>query len=213
MNARNKFGYTPLHLACLADKPDCVQALLLAGADVNISASVSHGDNNTVPGYVGQYLQNNPKTLSHNDMKYGGTPLHWASSRPVIDALVDMNCLINVRNFNNQTALHVMTSQNRLECVVALLSREADPNLEDCDGNTPLHIAIKQGNLSAIQGLIVFGADLDLLNHMGESPRHLITRDQAPRLLYCLHAVGAKRCVKDMANCNEGGPLICNIQM
>lgn len=38
LNHCNADGYTPLHLACLKDKPDCVKALLLAGADVNISA-------------------------------------------------------------------------------------------------------------------------------------------------------------------------------
>lgn len=35
LNHCNTDGYTPLHLACLADKPDCVKALLLAGADTN----------------------------------------------------------------------------------------------------------------------------------------------------------------------------------
>lgn len=39
LNSRNSDGYTPMHIACLSDKPDCVKALLLIGADVNISAS------------------------------------------------------------------------------------------------------------------------------------------------------------------------------
>lgn len=39
LNSRNSDGYTPMHLACLNDKPDCVRALLMIGADVNISAS------------------------------------------------------------------------------------------------------------------------------------------------------------------------------
>ena len=39
LNSRNNEGYTPMHIACLNDKPDCVKALLLIGADVNISAS------------------------------------------------------------------------------------------------------------------------------------------------------------------------------
>ncbi|VVD00883.1 unnamed protein product [Leptidea sinapis] len=33
LNIFNKQGYTPLHMACLANAPDCVRALLLAGAD------------------------------------------------------------------------------------------------------------------------------------------------------------------------------------
>lgn len=38
LNHCNADGYTPLHLACLSDKPDCVKALIQAGAQVNIAA-------------------------------------------------------------------------------------------------------------------------------------------------------------------------------
>jgi ankyrin repeat protein len=38
VNHCNLDGYTPLHAACLSNNPDCVNALLCAGADVNISA-------------------------------------------------------------------------------------------------------------------------------------------------------------------------------
>lgn len=39
MNFPNAAGKTPLHLACEADKPECVKALLCAGADVNVAAT------------------------------------------------------------------------------------------------------------------------------------------------------------------------------
>ena len=38
LNHLNLEGYTPLHAACLSNNPECVNALLCAGADVNISA-------------------------------------------------------------------------------------------------------------------------------------------------------------------------------
>lgn len=41
VNVRNSEGQTPLHLACLCDKPDCVKALLAAGADANIHSARS----------------------------------------------------------------------------------------------------------------------------------------------------------------------------
>lgn len=53
--------------------------------------------------------------------------------------------------------------RNRLECVVALLSRHADTDICDCDGNTALHLAVKQKNIPIVQALAVFGADLTLL--------------------------------------------------
>jgi len=41
-------------------------------------------------------------------MKFGGTPLHWSSSREVIDSLISNNCDMNALNFDNRTALHIM---------------------------------------------------------------------------------------------------------
>lgn len=41
INHRNLDGYTPLHLGCLYDKPECVKALLAAGADANIYSAKS----------------------------------------------------------------------------------------------------------------------------------------------------------------------------
>ncbi|KAF2880119.1 hypothetical protein ILUMI_26054 [Ignelater luminosus] len=205
LNSRNKNGHTPLHMACLADKPDCVKALLLAGADVNITASLASPDQDrAAPGYVGNFLQDHPNTLYQQDMKFGGTPLHWACSRAVVETLVDMNCNINAINFERRTALHIMVLRNRLECVVALLSREADPDLGDHEGNTALHLAVKQGNIPVIQCLVVFGANLDLVNNSNHTPRHLITKEQEPKVLYYLHGVGAKRCKPDVVGCTDG---------
>lgn len=214
LNYRNADGYTPLHLACRADKPDCVQTLLAQGADVNISASrssdfTSEEYSNTVtpPGYVADFMQYNPKKLSAQDMKFGGTPLHWSSSREVIEALVERNCDINVVNFDHRTALHIMVMRNRLECVVALLSRQADLDVGDCDGNTALHLAVKQKNIPIVQALVVFGADLTLLNNSGQSARHLAAQEKdetSERILYMLHAVGAPRCASDTVKCTDG---------
>lgn len=39
INSKNEENQTPLHLACLADKPDCVKALIAAGANVNASSN------------------------------------------------------------------------------------------------------------------------------------------------------------------------------
>lgn len=101
-------------MACLADKPDCVRALLLVGADCNIGVSAACTEEYTgPPGYVGDYLLDNPNSLSTSDMKFGGTCLHWAQSRPVVDALIDKNCKIDAVNFEERTALHVMVIRGR----------------------------------------------------------------------------------------------------
>jgi ankyrin repeat protein len=65
LDETNKDGLTPLHLACLEDKPPCVEALLLAGANANIP---SGGSKELPPkqfqrGLVAEYLQRNPNKL------------------------------------------------------------------------------------------------------------------------------------------------------
>lgn len=204
LNVYNHQGYTPLHMACLADAPDCVRALMLAGADVNLSAAKR--STSTLPGIVGDLLQDNQPKLYQQDMKHGGTPLHWAVSREVIDALVDKNCDINALNFDGRTALHVMVLRGRLECAIALLSRGAEISVADNEGNTPLHSAVKQSYVIT-QALVVFGADLNARNNAGHTPRHAVladTSNNSDKILYVLHSVGAKRCPPEQVGCGPG---------
>ncbi|XP_061714883.1 85/88 kDa calcium-independent phospholipase A2-like [Cydia pomonella] len=210
LNVYNKQGYTPLHMGCLANAPDCVRALLLAGADVNLPAQrQSTVNSSAIPGIVGDVLHgaNQPK-LYQQDMKHGGTPLHWSVSREVIEALVDKNCNINALNFDGRTALHIMVFRGRLECAMALLSRGAEHSITDNEGNTPLHLAVNQTNISLVEALIVFGADLEALNNSGYTARHMVPYDMSnsnyDKILYVLHAVGAQRCSAEVAGCGPG---------
>ncbi|CAH2245451.1 jg8709 [Pararge aegeria aegeria] len=219
LNIYNKQGYTPLHMACLADAPDCVRALILAGADVNLTAAekrIVMSTTYTIPAdlfpelssIVGDVLQDNRPKLFQQDMKRGGTPLHWAISREVIEALVDKQCDINAVNFDDRTALHIMVLRGRLECAIALLSRGAEHSLGDNEGNTPLHLAVKQTNIAIVQALVVFGADLEKKNNAGFTARHIVPTDMSNsnynEILYVLHSVGAQRCISDIPGCGSG---------
>ena len=203
LNSRNSSGHTPIHVACLNDKPECVKALLLIGADVNISATEGQPSS---PGYVGDFLHNKPYSLHAEDMKFGGTPLHWSCSREVIDALIEMNCDIDALNFEGRTALHIMVMRKRLECVTALLSHMASVNMVDHEGNTPLHLAVSNGTIPIVQALIGFGADIDAKNSKSATPRHLVDLKSTDgnKIVYILHAVGAKRCDTTIADCSLG---------
>lgn len=145
-------------------------------------------------------------------MKNGGTPLHWAVSREVLDSLIQRGCYINSLDFNGRTALHVMVSKNRLECVVSLLAHEAEIDLRDKDGNSPLHIAVEKKLIPIVQCLVVFGCDIDAKNKHDQSSRHMVGKDASgtddDMILYILHSVGAKRCPETSTKC----PLGCNFK-
>lgn len=125
-------------------------------------------------GSVAEFFQNNANKLCTQDMKNGGTPLHWASSREVLESLIQRGCYINSLDFNGRTALHVMVSKNRLECVVSLLAHECDIDIRDKDGNVPLHIAVEKRFIPIVQCLLVFGADPEAKNKHDQTPRHMV---------------------------------------
>lgn len=216
LNHYNLDGYTPLHWACLSNNPDCVSALLCAGADVNISArNVSNTNKkNATASSVAEFLKipNNTSKLCAQDMKNGGTPLHWASSREVLEALIQRGCGINSLDFNERTALHVMVAKNRLECVVSLLAHEGECDIRDKDGNTALHIAVEKKLIPIVQCLVVFGCDINMKNKQEKSPRHMVGKEASgtddDMILYILHSVGAKRCPESSVKCPPG----CNFK-
>ncbi|XP_017091053.2 85/88 kDa calcium-independent phospholipase A2 isoform X1 [Drosophila bipectinata] len=209
LNHINSDGYTPLHIACVGDKPDCVKALLLAGADVNLNAkNITKLHKTSAPTSVASFLKTNVSKLYTQDMKYGGTPLHWCSSRETLHALIMEGCDVNATNFEGRTALHVMVARNRFECVVTLLAHDADIDVLDQEGNAALHIAIEKKLVPIVQCLVVFGCDINLKNKDGRTPRHMVGNDTSgnkeDEILYILHSVGAKRCTDTGSKCPPG---------
>mgnify|MGYP001357961131 FL=1 len=66
-----------------------------------------------------------PKQISCQDIKNGGTPLHWAKSRDIAVALIEAGCYIDAKNFKGDAALHIMVRHSRLDCVMTLISNGA----------------------------------------------------------------------------------------
>lgn len=218
LNHCNLEGYTPLHSACLENNPECVNALLVAGADCNVSArhvskTQSRQPSTASPtGSVAEFFQNNASKLCTQDMKNGGTPLHWASSREVLESLIQRGCYINSLDFNGRTALHVMVAKNKLECVVSLLAHECEIDLRDKDGNTALHMAVEKKLIPIVQCLVVFGCDIDAKNKHEQTARHMVGKDASgsndDMILYILHSVGAKRCPETSSKCPQGSTFL-----
>lgn len=204
INQVNNDGYTPLQLACLTDKPECVRELLKEGADVN-SASVNLADRNNSTRLGRDNVEQNVHNFQIEDMKHGGTPLHWAKTTQCLETMIELGCDLDAKNFQGNTALHIMVARGRLSCVISLLSHSANVNAIGSDGDSPLHVAVRS-DVSLIHALIVFGADVNQRNQKGETARHLAAVSKLNKkdvVLYTLHAVGAHRCEQDHG-CSDG---------
>lgn len=210
INKRNAVGHTPLYLACLANNPECVRELLRSGADITIT-----GVSGDTPLQAAIEASNALCAKEIMDMypnqlydKKQSPPLHWAKTTECLEALIDFGCLLDAKNYEGNSALHVMVARNRLSCVLCLLSHGANPDLPGSDeGGTALHLAVKMGDPSIVHALVVFEANPNLANVEGVTPRHLVASGNYPNkdyILYILHSVGAKRCPNMFPGCTRG---------
>ena len=80
------------------------------------------------------------------DGKHGGSPLHWASSKEVVNFLLEFGADVNAFSETTETPLHIFVRKNRLECVLAILARRPEAvHQRGPDGNTALHVAVTVG--------------------------------------------------------------------
>jgi hypothetical protein len=137
--------------------------------------------------------------------------MHWAKEKEIIEALAESGCQLDAKNFNGDTALHVMTKHERLDCVLCLLTFGADVNSRGEKGLTPLHIAVKTASVLVVKALLVFEADTAVINDDGLTPWQLAKKKwntsgvmdfnkDREGVLFALSAVGAEGAVNDPGN-------------
>ncbi|CAL4144561.1 unnamed protein product, partial [Meganyctiphanes norvegica] len=210
INKKNNDGETPLFISAKHGKLENIKMLLSMGANVNHKEEVP--DLQKIPDYYDKIkVIENSKEISHKDLKKGGSLLHWVKNRELTEICLEIDCDSNLLNRLGQSPLHVLVKRNRVQCIVTLLCRGADPNIKDDKGNTPLHFASQQLIPVLVQAFIAFGADINCQNDIGESPRHCasINNDKPnsadrDKVIYLLHTVGAKRCNVKLASCLDG---------
>jgi len=112
VNAKNKKGMPPLHLAIYKDNREIVELLIDKGADVNAKA-------------VGGY-----------------TPLHVNTIQlEVAELLIDKGADVNAKSDDNgDTPLHVSVNNGQRELVELLIAKGADVNSMNEEGQTPLDL-------------------------------------------------------------------------
>lgn len=164
LNCLDSYGMTPLHNAVRHERKDCVEALLMHGADVN----VREGDG---PARVGTYGP--PR---------GQAPLHMAASegaKEMVETLLARGADANVKTTAGDTPLTLAMRSERKgknsDVVDLLLAHKADINVKGEDGKTALVSALLGGDKQLAEVLLSKGADVNVVyGHEGYNQRETV---------------------------------------
>ena len=136
-------GETPLMSALYRGHTDVVDALIEAGAEIDVFAAAATGR-------VGD-LERTLDGETVNSHSYDGwTPLHLAAffghvvaARLLLDAGADVQAVS--QNSLTNTPFHAATAGKHADIALLLLEQGADPLKTDAGGYTPLEIARQNG--------------------------------------------------------------------
>ncbi|XVF76627.1 hypothetical protein PTKIN_Ptkin13bG0281400 [Pterospermum kingtungense] len=145
----NRHRQTPLMLAAMHGKSDCVKKLIQSGA------------------YVLMFDSINGRICLHYAAYYGHFDclqalLSTARSSPLADSW-GFARFVNIRDENGATPLHLAARQGWSNCVHALLDNGAlvcaSTGGNGYPGSTPLHFAARGGSIECVRELLAWGAD------------------------------------------------------
>ncbi|CAB0030052.1 unnamed protein product [Trichogramma brassicae] len=194
IDARNRWGDTPLHLALRNNRKRITKWLLRRGADPNApnerGQTPLHAmtqprprDDRLVKMFFRVSRGSELRIDAQDDE--GSAPLHLAVRRGharALELLLRRGADPNVIDARGATPLHrVCEDRHELaELFFALcdLAREpAQINVRDNEGNAPLHLALRKASRETMELLLRRGADPNLANAQGETPLLQIVRE------------------------------------
>ncbi|MDR2807022.1 MAG: ankyrin repeat domain-containing protein [Puniceicoccales bacterium] len=152
INAKNRDGFTPLHLALIDNHPEIVK-FLLERPEININIRTDALDG--TPLHLAVIFDNPPEIVK------------LLLARPEID--------INAIDIFGGTLLHMAAESDKIEIVEFLLKQsEMDINAKDGYGDTPLHSAARSGNFEIVEFLLRQPKiDINIRNNSGKTSLHL----------------------------------------
>ncbi len=198
INAKNRYGKTPLHHAIDNAYPrkDIIAALIENGADVDavdydgntpMHTATQNGCTETID--ISKLLLAKGADINALNHKRE-TPLFGLLSYNNKDMVAIINALefmlnhgakVDAKNNTGNTIFHVAINRwddiNDIDrFITCLLKHGADINCVNYSGNTPLHLAVTSHRLDIIKFLIAKGAQIDIKNCDGCTPIGLAIR-------------------------------------
>jgi len=145
VNCQDKYGNTPLHMACKYEKADIVNWL-------------------TLEKRCSQGIQNSK----------GELPLHIASGRGSCEIVkLVSDCNVNIMNKDGNTPLHIACKYYKQVEIVRLLTLErcCRQSIQNSDGELPLHIACSKGSCEIVR--LVSDCNVNTVDTNGNTPLHI----------------------------------------
>lgn len=136
-------GESPLMAALYRGHHDIVDAVIEAGAEIDVFAAAATGR-------MGDLRRSATGAMVNSYAYDGWTPLHLAAffgnldaARVLLDAGADVHAVS--RNGLANTPLHAATAGKHREIALLLIEKGANPRAVDAGGYTPLEIARQNG--------------------------------------------------------------------
>lgn len=120
---------------------------------------------------VKELMEKNPDVINQTN-ENGFSPLILACYRGNTDVakfLIDHVKDINYKS-EEGTALAGLSVRYQKDLVLALLNKNADPNIADVTGTTPLIWAVKTGNEELVRVLLEYKANKEQADNLGVKP-------------------------------------------
>ncbi|MDE0694962.1 MAG: ankyrin repeat domain-containing protein [Boseongicola sp.] len=198
--AHEMHGMTPLLAAVQHRRLDVIRLLVEAGADPD-------GERQGMDGFTPLHMAAQRDNLDAVSLllELGAdaakrtwlTPIDWAVSRPVVEALVNAGADPGSRcPETGQTPLHRRACTSMFGPMAALLDAGADHSTRDLLGRTPLHhvtLGHRRGNVAmAVALLLGAGADAQARDFAGETVLQLARRRRDGIALAALGKAGVR---------------------
>ena len=189
LNAQDKEGYTPLHLAIESKNFDFAKTLLVYKANVSKTTEkgltplhlLAQNWSDCQEDFIKKLLGSNETELINSKDNEGYTPLHRAiesKSIGIANKLLVHGADAKSRTNKNFTMLHLL-AQNWSDCHEDLIrkllgSNETELiNAKDNEGYTPLHRAIEAKSKGLVKTFLKYKASVDKITNEGFTPQVL----------------------------------------
>ena len=198
-----EFRAALLHAATRMKYPKVVEALLIAGAEVEarrdgktlLMVAAERGDLATA--WV--LLERGVPTEAKNGDKQ--TALHLAAAnghKPVAGLLIDRGADKEAKDEKGQTPLHLAATNGHNPLTSLLIDRGADKEAKDKDDQTALHLAAANGHDEMMGLLVERGANKNAKDAFGWGALHTAAwNDQGATIQMLVRSLGAEKEERD----------------